>query len=115
MDSRLIILRTYSNYSDGLIDKAKLEDTGITCFLKQDSTGLPGSFFSNTIGGITLMVNSEDAETADAILNDQSESTLQTEEENENGLDESPQMEKTKSGCFSMLAVAIIVSAIFLF
>lgn len=111
MESRLIVLRTYSLYNNGLIDKAKLEGAGINCFLKEDSTGLVQPFFTEGGGGIQLMVMAADAEIAETILNDQSESTTTTDEANETVNDENDsQIKNSKTGCFSVLAIAVVVT-----
>jgi hypothetical protein len=111
MESRLIVLRTYSIYNNGLVDKAKLEGAGINCFLKEDSTGLVQPFFSETGGGIKLMVLAEDAEIAETILNDYSESDTANEEAAEI-VDETnnPPIKNTKAGCFSILAIAVVIT-----
>jgi|GEM_PF-769733 len=108
MESRLIVLRTYSLYNNGLIDKAKLEGAGINCFLKEDSTGLVQPFFTEGGGGIQLMVMAADAEIAETILNDHSEEASLTEDENETVNDENDSQQKnSKTGCFSLLAIAV--------
>lgn len=114
MESRLIVIRTYSLYNNGLVDKAKLEGAGINCFLKEDSTGLVQPFFSETGGGIKLMVMAEDAEIAETILNDHFESELQPDEENEIGSNEEKgQSLNQKKGCLIVLGIAIGIAVSF--
>jgi hypothetical protein len=111
MESRLIVLRTYSLYNNGLIDKAKLEGAGINCFLKEDSTGLVQPFFSEGGGGIKLMVMAAEAEIAETILNDHSESTSPNEEATKIVDEENnSQIKNSKTGCFSLLAIAVVVT-----
>jgi hypothetical protein len=68
-------------------------------------------FFTEAGGGIKLMVMAEDAEIAENILNDHSEETTPTEDENETVNDENDsQIKKSKAGCFSLLAIAMIIT-----
>jgi hypothetical protein len=76
----LIVLRAYNFQHEAMIDKAKLDSAGIDCFLKNDNMEIIQPFFSQSAGGIKLMVMSHDAVAALEILNDIPEPEENTEE-----------------------------------
>lgn len=77
----LIIIRAYNFQHEALIDKAKLDSAGIDCFLKNDNMEIIQPFFSQTAGGIKLMVMSNDSVDALEILNDVPEPGENTDEQ----------------------------------
>ncbi|MFH0867417.1 MAG: DUF2007 domain-containing protein [Bacteroidota bacterium] len=77
----LIVIRAYNFQHEALIDKAKLDSAGIDCFLKNDNMEIIQPFFSQSEGGIKLMVMSNDATAALEVLNDIPEPGENTEEQ----------------------------------
>src|SRR5436190_13541544 len=61
-------LRSYDNYITASITLARLDEEGITCYLKDEYTVTIDPFLSNAIGGIKLMVLPDDFEEASALL-----------------------------------------------
>ena len=55
-----ITLRTFQNYFQAHILLTKLQDAGLACFLKDELTVTMDPIISNAIGGIKLVVSSED-------------------------------------------------------
>lgn len=70
----LLAIRSYNFIHEALVDKAKLESAGINCFLKNENMQIIQPFFSQSAGGIKLMVLYADSESAIEILNDIPES-----------------------------------------
>ncbi|HNW96975.1 MAG TPA: hypothetical protein PKK00_01025 [Bacteroidales bacterium] len=67
-DDNLIVLRAYNFQYEALIDKAKLDSAGIDCFLKNDNMEIIQPFFSQSVGGIKLIIRQSDADLANKIL-----------------------------------------------
>lgn len=65
---QLVTVGQYRDLTDAWIAKGKLESTGIECFLVDDNMVRIDWFISNLLGGVKLKVNAEDAEEAQAIL-----------------------------------------------
>ena len=63
-----LLLRTFDNYINASITLARLDEEGITCYLKDEYTVTIDPFLSNAIGGIKLMVLPDDFEEAAALL-----------------------------------------------
>lgn len=63
-----IKLRTYDNYFLANITLTKLQDAGISCYLKDEHTVTMDPILSNAIGGIKLVVKEEDMEDAKMLL-----------------------------------------------
>ncbi|MEO6313746.1 MAG: DUF2007 domain-containing protein [Chitinophagaceae bacterium] len=61
-------IRTFDSYIDAGITKGRLDEEGITCYLKDAYTVTIDPFLSNAIGGIKLMVLPDDFEEAATIL-----------------------------------------------
>jgi len=61
-------LRTFDNYITASITLARLDEEGITCYLKDENTVTIDPFLSNAIGGIKLMVLPDDFDEASALL-----------------------------------------------
>lgn len=53
-------LRTFQNYFQAHILLTKLQNAGITCFLKDEFTVTVDPILSNAVGGIKLIVKKED-------------------------------------------------------
>lgn len=66
---KLAILETYDNYVLAHIVKQRLEAEGILCMLKDEETVTMNWLLSNAIGGIKLLVHSNQLEEARTILN----------------------------------------------
>lgn len=80
-EDKLFIIRAYNFQHEALIDKAKLDSAGIDCFLKNDNMEIIQPFFTQSQGGIKLVIWEKDAETALEILNDHPEQSENTEEQ----------------------------------
>jgi len=63
-----LLLRSFDNYITASITLARLDEEGITCYLKDEYTVTIDPFLSNAIGGIKLMVLPDDFEEASALL-----------------------------------------------
>lgn len=63
-----IILNTYTNYVDAHIAKGVLEEEGIESWLKDENTVTIDPVLTNAIGGIKLMVATEQAQKAWEVL-----------------------------------------------
>jgi hypothetical protein len=63
-----LLLRSYDNYISASITLARLDEEGITCYLKDEYTVTIDPFLSNAIGGIKLMVLPDDFAEARALL-----------------------------------------------
>ncbi len=61
-------IQTYDNYVSAHIAMGKLEEEGINCWLKDENTVTIDPILTNAIGGIKLMVATEQAERAVTIL-----------------------------------------------
>lgn len=61
-------LRTFQNYFQAHILLAKLQDAGVTCFLKDEFTVTMDPILSNAVGGIKLIVSKEDEAKAIALI-----------------------------------------------
>ena len=63
-----LLLRSFDSYINAGITLARLDEEGITCYLKDEYTVTIDPFLSNAIGGIKLMVLPDDFEEAKALL-----------------------------------------------
>ena len=58
------ILQTFANYIEAHIVMGRFEEAGINCWLKDENTVTIDPILTNAVGGIKLMVASEDLEKA---------------------------------------------------
>lgn len=72
-EDKIIVVRAYNFQHEALVDKAKLDSAGIDCFLKNDNMEIIQPFFTQSQGGIKLMIWEKDAETALEVLDDHPE------------------------------------------
>ncbi|MEP6746985.1 MAG: DUF2007 domain-containing protein [Bacteroidota bacterium] len=63
-----LLLRTFDNYINASITLARLDEEGITCYLKDEYTVTIDPILSNAVGGIKLMVHPGDLEEAKTLL-----------------------------------------------
>lgn len=63
-----IILQTYNNYIDANIIMGRLQEEGISCWLKDENTVTIDPILTNAVGGIKLMVPESQAERAFDLL-----------------------------------------------
>jgi hypothetical protein len=61
-------LRSFDNYINASLTLARLDEEGITCYLKDEFTVTIDPFLSNAVGGIKLMVLPDDFEEAKTLL-----------------------------------------------
>jgi len=62
------LLRSFDNYISASITLARLDEEGITCYLKDEYTVTIDPILSNALGGIKLMVYPDDFEEAKTLL-----------------------------------------------
>lgn len=65
---RMVTLRRFRDLPEALLAKGSLDSAGIYCALADDNTIRMDWFYSNAIGGIKLLVDSEDAAEAQEVL-----------------------------------------------
>jgi hypothetical protein len=64
----MVTLRRFRDLPEALLAKGSLDSAGIQCVLADDNMIRMDWFYSNAIGGIKLLVDSEDAVEAEALL-----------------------------------------------
>jgi hypothetical protein len=67
-DSKPVILRTYRDITEAMVDRTVLESAGIQCFLYDDNLIRLDWFVSNAVGGAKIVVSEKDAAEAAKIL-----------------------------------------------
>ena len=65
----IVTIRQFRDLPEALLAKGSLESAGIRCVLSDDNMVRMDWFYSNAIGGIKLLVDSEDAAEAEQVLN----------------------------------------------
>jgi predicted RNA-binding Zn-ribbon protein involved in translation (DUF1610 family) len=63
-----ILLKSFTNYIDAHIMFGRMEEAGINCWLKDENTVTLNPIITNAVGGIKLMVASNQAEEAQQLL-----------------------------------------------
>jgi predicted RNA-binding Zn-ribbon protein involved in translation (DUF1610 family) len=63
-----VVVKTYDNYIAAHIDKGRLEEEEISCWLKDENSVTINPVLTNAVGGIKLMVIAEQADKAAGIL-----------------------------------------------
>lgn len=66
----LVLLRSFRDIPEAMLAKGRLDSAGIETFLADDNTVRMDWFWSNLIGGVKIMVASEDFIEASQILNE---------------------------------------------
>jgi len=64
----VVTIRKFRDLPEALLAKGSLESSGIECALADDNMVRMDWFYSNAIGGIKLLVNADDAESAEQLL-----------------------------------------------
>jgi hypothetical protein len=67
-DGKPVILRTYRDITEAMVDRTVLESAGIQCFLFDDNLIRLDWFVSNAVGGAKIVVSEKDAAEAAKIL-----------------------------------------------
>ena len=75
----LVLLRRFRDLPEALLAKGKLDSAGIDCFLADENMVRMDWFISNLLGGVKLMVDSEDFREATALLNEPAPEELHVE------------------------------------
>ena len=75
----LVMVRRFQSLTEALLAKGSLDSSGIECFLTDDNMVRMDWFISNLLGGVKLLVNREDAESATAILDEPTPELLDVE------------------------------------
>lgn len=70
MDDKIIVYRTFYNPIEANIIKAKLEDSGIPCFLTDENVATIQPLFNQAIGGVKLNVFEKDVAQINELLVD---------------------------------------------
>lgn len=65
---KTVVVRSFDNYFSASIILTRLQDAGITAFLKDEHSATVYPILSNAIGGIKLEVNAKDAAEANRLL-----------------------------------------------
>lgn len=65
-----VVIRSYRDVTEAMVDRSKLESSGIKCFLYDDNLIRLDWFVSNAIGGVKLVVSQNEAGEALKILDD---------------------------------------------
>ena len=63
-----LLLRSFDNYISASLTLARLDEEGITCYLKDEYTVTIDPILSNAVGGIKLMVHPDDFEEASKLI-----------------------------------------------
>jgi len=66
--SDFIVIRVFDQAHLAHLDRAKLSDEGIEAFLKDENIVSVNPIWSNTVGGIKLIVHKSDVERAGSVL-----------------------------------------------
>ena len=65
-----VVIRRFRDLIEAELAKGKLESAGIPAFVADENMVRMDGFYSNAIGGLRLLVESQDAETACTILDE---------------------------------------------
>lgn len=68
MNDRTIVYSTYYNPIEANIIKARLEDSGFSCFLADENVSTIQPLYNQAIGGVKLIVFERDVEAINALL-----------------------------------------------
>ena len=63
-----VILKSFTNYIDAHILLGRMQEEGIDCWLKNEDTTTIMPIWTNALGGIQLMVDSDQAQKATRLL-----------------------------------------------
>lgn len=63
-----ILLQSFSNYIDAHIMMGRLQEEGITCWLKDENTVTIDPILTNAVGGIKIMVPKDQASRAAGLM-----------------------------------------------
>jgi hypothetical protein len=72
MNDRIIWYKTFYNPIEANIIRAKLEDSGFHCFLKDENISTLQPLYNQAYGGVKLMVFERDTAQIDLLLSDES-------------------------------------------
>ncbi|TCD10214.1 DUF2007 domain-containing protein [Pedobacter frigidisoli] len=82
MNDRTIVYSTYYNAMEANIIRAKLEDSGFSCFLADENVATINPLYNQAIGGIKLIVFERDVENINQLLVEDNSTNLDLETEN---------------------------------
>ena len=74
----IVVVKSFDNYFTANIYLAKLQGSGIECYLKDEYTVTIDPLLTNAIGGIKLVVKREDAEKALQLIQQSDEEYLRS-------------------------------------
>jgi hypothetical protein len=72
---RPVVLRSYRDVTEAMVDRSKLESAGIKCILYDDNLFRLDWFVSNAVGGVKLVVPQNEAAEALKLLDDVAETS----------------------------------------
>jgi hypothetical protein len=75
----LVLIGRFQSLAEALLAKGSLDSSGIECFLTDDNMVRMDWFISNLLGGVKLLVDRENAESATAILDEPTPELLDVE------------------------------------
>jgi len=73
-----VVIRSYRDVTEAMVDRTKLESAGIKCFLYDDNLIRLDWFVSNAVGGVKLVASQNEAAEARKILDDVSDNPGET-------------------------------------
>lgn len=73
MSDEIILYRTFYNPIEANIIRAKLEDSGFSCFLADENISILQPLYNQAIGGVKLMVFERDTLKIDLLLSEENE------------------------------------------
>ncbi|MBC6111584.1 DUF2007 domain-containing protein [Pedobacter fastidiosus] len=84
MNDRTIIYSTYYNPIEANIIKARLEDSGFSCFLADENVSTIQPLYNQAIGGVKLIVFERDVDQINQLLAEDNSDLVDDGEETEN-------------------------------
>jgi len=81
MNDRTVVYSTYYNPIEANIIKARLEDSGFSCFLADENVSTIQPLYNQAIGGVKLIVFERDVEAIDTLLAEDNSLALETSDD----------------------------------
>lgn len=88
MNDRTIVYSTYYNPIEANIIKARLEDSGFSCFLADENVSTIQPLYNQAIGGVKLVIFERDVDQINGLLAEDNSDLLDDGEESENHSEE---------------------------
>jgi hypothetical protein len=81
MNDRTVVYSTYYNPIEANIIKARLEDSGFSCFLADENVSTIQPLYNQAIGGVKLIVFERDVEAINTLLAEDNSLALETSDD----------------------------------